>query len=482
LEIEFGEPVFKEIFRNTAAYAASRVTERVTTVLLSIFVARKLGPSGLGTYSAAMVFFALISSAADMGAPNYLIREISKARELTGRYVVHFGVMTGLLCSVVVGLSWLVVPHLGYSHDLRMSVYLVAAAVMPGIFRSMLEAVFVAHRRVEFVAYSTGAAAVIYAATTLLLLKQGFGAISLVAAFAVMQYCLTFAYCIFLHRYISAFPWEFDTGFAIRLVKDCRVFAGSSILAGLTGRPEIFILSLFRNEAQIGFYSAALRISDAWTLIPDTFMTNVYAALSKAQHGGEQSRFQQMVQQSIKYLLVLALPLAAGLAAAAPAILMFLYGPAFDRSAPVLRILAWCVPMSALHAVLWRVLAARNQQHLMLRAQAVTTVFRFAIAWALIAWSPVIGAALTTVLWMLAHNALLAYYVRRDGMQVGLMQSAWRVALAAIGMGLAASLALSALPLWVVVPCAGALYAGLLLLLKGVSSEDLALLRRAAHA
>ena len=77
--------VFKGILRNTAALAAARVVERSSTVVLSFFVARRLGAAGLGIYSAAMVFFGLISLAAEMGSTNYLVREIAKDRSRTSR-------------------------------------------------------------------------------------------------------------------------------------------------------------------------------------------------------------------------------------------------------------------------------------------------------------------------------------------------------------------------------------------------------------
>src|SRR5256712_13480197 len=124
--------VFKGILRNTASIAAARVVESSSTVVLSFVVARRLGAAGLGFYSATMVFFGLISLAAEMGSTNYLVREIEKDRSRTSRYVVHLGIMTVILSLFVISVSWLIVPHLGYSSELVAAVYAVLLPAIPG--------------------------------------------------------------------------------------------------------------------------------------------------------------------------------------------------------------------------------------------------------------------------------------------------------------------------------------------------------------
>src|SRR5437870_44247 len=150
--------VFKGILRNTAALAAARIVERSSTVILSFVVARRLGAAGLGIYSAAMVFFGLISLAAEMGFSIYLVCGIANDQGRPSRSVIHLGIMTVILSLVVISVSWLIVPHLGYSSELMASVYVVILAAIPGTLKTIQEAVFIAHQRVEFITYSTAIA------------------------------------------------------------------------------------------------------------------------------------------------------------------------------------------------------------------------------------------------------------------------------------------------------------------------------------
>src|SRR5437879_4346859 len=81
------------ILKTTFILALSRVAERASTVFLGVFVARKLGANGLGIYSAATVFYALIFLAGEMGATNYLVREIAKRPDKTSNYLSHLVIM-----------------------------------------------------------------------------------------------------------------------------------------------------------------------------------------------------------------------------------------------------------------------------------------------------------------------------------------------------------------------------------------------------
>ena len=258
------------------------------TVLLSFLVARRLGAAGLGIYSAAMFFLGLISVAAEMGSTNFLVREIAKDRSRTNPYVIHLGLMTIFLSLIAIGISWLIVPHLGYSPALEASVYVVILGAIPGTLKTIQEAVFIAYQKVEFITYSTAISALVYVSLALYCLWRGYGVVSLVASFAIVQYVVVLVYFLFLDRYVTRLRCKLSFHFMLEMIRGIKVFAGSSLIAAVAARPEIMILTLFKNDAQIGFYSAALRIVDVWQLVPQTYMTNVYPIFARRTRRGSE--------------------------------------------------------------------------------------------------------------------------------------------------------------------------------------------------
>jgi len=470
------------IFKNTAALAASRATESAVSIMLSFFVARRLGASGLGIYSAAIVFFGLIAVASEMGSTNFLIREIAKDRHKTSSYLSHLGTMSFAAALLVIAAARLIVPHLGYTDELRTCVYIVMCATIPGTWRTIQEAVFVAHQRVEFVTYSTLCSALVNLVTVLVLLHKGYGIVSLVVAFAAVQYVVSICYFLFINSFLQRLRWQFNIATAKELLKGVRAFAGSSILAGLCARPEIVILSLFGNEAQIGFYSAALRLITVWAVIPQTFMTNVYPVLAQVEHEGDRIRSQRILDTSLKYLLACSLPIAVGLYVAASPVVSLLYGPGFEPSVVALKIMVWSIPLSFFSSLLWRLLAARGDQHLVLQSQMVTTVLRLVGGYLLIAAFSSRGAAIGSTVSVVALNLMLEFYVGRNGTRLRMFRMNWRLFACALLMGAGSAMLVDRIPLWLLIPLAACFYGAAVFLLKVWTPDDTALFRRALQS
>ena len=467
------------VIRNTAILAASRLVDKGSSLCLSFFVARQLGPAALGIYSASIVFFGFISLMAGSGCSTFLVREIAKNKIFTNRYLTHLGSMSLALSLGVMVLVRMIVPHLGYSPELAASMYTIAAGCMAGSLKPILEAVFVAHQKTHFIAYPTLAAAALNVGAGTYLLFHKYSIVSLVLTFALSQYFVSAAYMLCIHVFISPLRWAFDLPFAIHMMKEIKAFAGSSILAALFARPEILILSLFKNDAQIGFYSAALRVVDLWQLLPETFMTNVFPVLARCHSAADRVQSRFVLEKSIKYLLAVALPLMTGIFVTARPIVHLLYGDSFASTVLLLRIMSACIPLTFLFEVLWRLLAARDLQNLMLRAQVVSTVARLAGGYVLIGWLGGLGAAISTLSILLLHDLLLAFYVRRDGTELGILRLSGRFSLAALGMAVITGIFLNRSPLIFLIPLAVACYGVVTLSLRGLSKEDFEFFRNA---
>jgi O-antigen/teichoic acid export membrane protein len=348
---------------------------------------------------------------------------------------------------------------------------------VPGTLITVQRAVFVAHQRVEFITVTRFVSTAVNISVSLLLLINGFGVVSLVVAFVIEQYVIMFCYFVLIRRFIAPLHWEFEFTYLPALIREIKTFAALSVLAGVFARPEVIILSILQDETEVGYYSAALRLVVFWHTIPQVYMTNVFPVLSRS-HRSAQNRFQLLQDKSIKYLLVISFPLAVGiLVTAAPTIKLF-YGSGFDPSIRVLQILAWLIPLNALMSVFWRVLAARNQQRLDLRARTYTIVFRLGVGCLLILVLASLGAAIVASASLLLNTLLLMRYVKQDGSKLHIFHLGWRSGLAAIGMGAAIWTLSGSLQFWFLIPLAAAIYVALVFLLRIFSTDDLAIFRQ----
>lgn len=278
---------FRKIFRNSVALTISDLIERASKILLGFFMARIVYASGLGIYSAAMAYYGIIVLAGMMGATNYLVREIAKDPSKTSRYVTHFSVLGTVVSTLIITLFWLVLPYLGYSSELATSTYVIILAVIPGTLNITQRAVFIAHQRVEFITYTTLVSTVVNVCISLYLLMAGYGIVSLLIAFVIQQYLTMFCYFFLINRFIAVLHWKIELPFVLTLIREIKTFAALSILAGLFDRVEIIILSLVRDEAAVGFYTAGLKVVDLWHFLPQILMTNVFPVMARSHQSAD---------------------------------------------------------------------------------------------------------------------------------------------------------------------------------------------------
>jgi O-antigen/teichoic acid export membrane protein len=467
----------RDIFKNTAALAIALLIERISAVFLTLFISRRLGAAGLGVYSATLGIYGVIALVVEMGAMSFVIREVAQDRSRTNHYVLHLGLMSIAAAALITALGLLIVPHLGCSAELAISVSVAILAIVPGALNTIQEAVFVAHQRVHFQTYTTVLAAVLNTALSLALLARGHGIVSIIIVFVATKSIMTVCYFFFLNRYIIRLHWEFQRSSSLILLHNIKSYAASSMLGGLFARPEIIILALVRGDAHAGYYTAALKLVDLCYLLPDTYMTNVFPALSRF-HRERNEKFQDLQQKSVKYLLASSLPLAVVMTVAAEPILKLLYGPGFQSSVPVLRILAWNLPLYCMNGMLWRVLVARGEQSSNVRVQSITACTRLASGYILISSFAHLGAACASMANLLLHNCLLSLYIKSDGTRLHTIVVAWRFAIIALMTGFMVHALMERIELWILAPVAALVYISLAVLFKAFSPEDLDLFRR----
>jgi len=467
----------RSVFGNTVALFAARVCSRGGSILLVFWLSRMLQADGLGSYSTAMALFGLGELACELGLSHFLPRELAKDLARTNRYLVHAStlVIAGALISVIVLV--VLVPNLGYSTDTVISVYLISLALVPTALGVVIEAVFVSHQKAQFVAYPSLLWTVVRIATSLYLLHRGHGVISVVAVFTVTGYCWFLTNVLLYTRCIGRLRWEFDRHFLTSLIRELRTFVALAVGGSAFSQAETVILSVVAGEREVGLYSAALKLITVWYIIPQSYLAVIFPLLTRAYQRYPQ-KAQVIQEKSVRYLLAVALPLAVGGFAAAQPIVHAVYGPGFDRSIAVFRVISWHTILSFVNGVLWRVLLARDEQHLALRVQVISGTVRMVLALVLGLWLGSLGAALALMGGYIVYTVLHTWYLRKGGSQLRLAALGWRFGVAAAVMGAFTYMLAGRLHLFVLVVSAGLVYGILVLLLGGLSRDDLVLFRQ----
>lgn len=306
------------------------------------------------------------------------------------------------------------------------------------------------------------------------------------------------ALCFFYlqRRHFFAPSLSFDAAAMWALVPLALPLMLNNLLAAVFFRFDVFVVRAFGGpnaDILVAQYTRPYQLLNLALIVPPAVTFAVFPLLSR-RAGGERAALAGAQHRTLQLLLLLAFPLAMGLAVLAPELIWLFTRANFAQYQPsivVLAILAWFLPLSFANGLLQYALIAVNQQRAITRAFVLGAVFNLvanlvAIPFASYALGqPTLGlyaAAVITIFSELVLYLVFLPLLRREGLAPPLLALAWRPAAAALAMGLAMLALKLALPAWSGALLAGLLappvYAGVLWVVGGIGAEERALALR----
>jgi O-antigen/teichoic acid export membrane protein len=248
------------------------------------------------------------------------------------------------------------------------------------------------------------------------------------------------------------------------------------LLATIFFRVDVMLLKPLKGDTVVGYYSAALKYVDGLLIIPQYFTQAIFPLMSRYAATSRDSLMRAYVL-SLRLLLIIALPIAAGMPFVARGLILVLGGSEYlPDSAIALQIIIWFLPFSFVNSVTQYVLIAIDQQRFLTKAFLIGVTFNIVANLIVIPSFSYQGAAVVTILSELALLVPFYYAIRKHLGSLPWLSIVWQPAIAATVMG--TTLWLLRTLFWpLLIPIGGAVYLVVLAILGGFRQPDMDLLR-----
>lgn len=368
-----------------------------------VYVARYLGVEGFGKYALAQRYFELFVSLSATSLATYITREIAKRREQLHPYMNAAILMviglTIIADVILIGMSWV----FDYAPDTKIAIYLVSLALFPATIGTILEAVFIAHEKAEFVSYGLVGEGLFYNGLGFAVLLMGYGWLALFVVLILTRLILLLMYLFFMPRTIANFKWTLDWKIVKQVFRDWRVFALENWISTVYGGLDVIMLSTFQSEYAVGIYVAAQKLLRLGTIIAGSYTTAMFPYMSRL-FAESKDVFKQFSESSLKYMLAFILPLMITTALLADKIILLLYTNQYDGSITVLRILSGLLLLDFFNLFMSHVLFAQGEQ----RKSLYVAIIRI-VSFTLLSSLLIPRWAEAGVAWTLVLTSLLAF-------------------------------------------------------------------------
>lgn len=415
----------RQIGFNSLWLLIARVSSQLLLLLFTILIARNLGETGLGQYAFIASILFVGNVATTFGLDTMIIRELASE---DGRAAVLASPLltTGLL--IQIGLSflfvvatWLVAPYLpNQTAETILALRLAVLSLFPLALSTIYSAVLRAYERMDLYLVFNVITAAVMVASAFIALRNGGALIAISIVIVVAQSAGALGAALLANALVPGFHWQMagpSASFVRRMTRMGLVLALLMVLGVLYQRLAVMLLSLQQGDAVTGWFSAAARLSEAAKLIPAAFFGAAFPLMARLNAGarlagattapgvpmppgerdGETQAGKRLFSHIYRYLLLVSVLVAALLFALAGYIIPLLYGPGYEPSILVLRILAWGLPFTVIAVRLSFELVSSGQDRAALVAMSVTLLVALPLMLVSVDRWGLTGASLTTV-------------------------------------------------------------------------------------
>ena len=462
--------------RNTALILTARIISQLLALGSVLILIRHLQPAGMGQWGDIVNQAALATVFLDVGFNTLFQREAARRPAMLSAYLSRL--MTGRLGFALVALA----AFAGILAWRGQLVYLLPAYLMMVLasYSNLMRGALYAVQRLRFEAVAIVLQSLVLLGLVVYGVLTGQGVLYFLWAYAGSYgfSCAYFAVILTVRR-IARIRWNLDLVFLISWLRQGLPFAATFAITTIYFKINVPLLAMFKGHYETGLYVAAFKPFEALLFVPVSMLNVVFPVLA-TYHRGAEGQLTRAVNRFYKALLLLGWPIAVGTFMLAHGF-RFIY--AYPASEPALRILATGIVFMFITNAFIGALNAIDRQLSFTWAALGSMVVNIALNLVLIPLFGYIGASVATVLTEVALLAFCWYLTGRHLSRVPLLSLSWRILLAGLVMGGALYPLMRVTgPMVVVAIAAGALIYGLaLLLLGGLDSDEIRLVRRAVR-
>jgi len=412
--------VREQIARGTSWSFLAQVISFGFGFIISVLLARWLGPESYGLIPLTMTIITVFGIFADFGVgpssskyiSEYRARDIGVVKSIVkDGFILKliFGSVVSTICFFSAGLI------AEFMHVPRLLSLLQISSIML-FFMSFLrffDSLFQGFQRLEFTTLTSFFQNITKLVFSLGLVYLGYGVVGAIAGFTIASVitALLASVIVFLGLY-NRLPAPSSNKYMGRnILKYSMPLAVTSISYFIYMQSDILMLGYFTTSLEVGFYSIAQQIINT-ALLPCTALLTAITPMIAYLYGKNDKESREtsgkLFDYSIKYGLLLMIPMVFGIVALAEPAVSIIFGERYIRAALLLSLLSVYLIPRAIGVVGSSYLVGAGRAGIIAKLTAITAVSNFILNLFLIPQYQAIGAVAST---LMTHSAYIGISV-----------------------------------------------------------------------
>lgn len=330
-----------KIFKNAGWLFTDKIVRQGLNFLLTAYIARYLGVQLFGVWNYALAFVVLFSFFSTLGIYNQLLRDFVRHPERHNELLGSAFIIKLLGGCITFALSYATIvitkPEEPFLHTLISLIafgYIIQSFdVIDFFFQSQLKAKWIAiSRLISFLIFAVLKLAFVHLQLPLFYFIW--------AQLGELLFSATLLIFFFNKYFHGIFKWTINWKALTGMLKESLpiLFAEVAILIYMR-IDQVMIGEMMGNET-LGIFSAAVRLSELWYLVPGVICSTAFPSIIKAYYT-DPLDYRKKLQRLYDLLVWLSIIIAIVVSILAPFIVNIIYGQQFSSASSILVIHIW---------------------------------------------------------------------------------------------------------------------------------------------
>jgi len=465
-----GKSLAKNFFIQTTGKFTSICIGLVTIALIT----RALGVEHFGEYTTAITFLQFFGVIVDFGLSLMLVIMISEPNTHEKKLVGNFLGLRLVSGLVLFSLAPIMVLAFPWSHTIKQAVLVGSFAYFLMGGATMLIGIFQKYESIWRSSVAELINRLVLLLTILVCVYFQLGVIAMMVGSVIANAIWFVCILLFARPFVRVVPL-FDVDVWKKILVRSWPIAISILFNLMYLKGDVLLLAYFKTQTDVGMYGAAYRVLDVLTVLPTMFMGLLLPSLVHAWKNGDHITFKQRLSRTFDLFMLAVIPLMVGTQVVGVPLIQFIAGDGYEQGGEVLKILMLAMFGVFIGTLFGHLVVALDKQKTMIWGYGITAIITLAGYTLFIPAYGIWGAAWMTVfseLLVAIITAVLVYNASKAHVHLSVF---FKSCLASAVM----YTTLLSVPSWhvlVQILFAVGIYLVCMLLLKGITKEDLTII------
>ncbi|MBC8180633.1 flippase [candidate division KSB1 bacterium] len=338
--------ISSKIVKNSFFVYVGKIINLSISFFIFIHIANYLGEELFGKFSIAIAYIATFGILVNFGLNQFLVRELS-AQKFDQKQILGAGILFKLLLTIIaLIIASITAQFFNYSHETVILIWIISFNLITSSklqsTRMVFESIFQAQLKMKYPIIFNVIDNLVFAALIIVFTVIYPGNLITIAIIYVI--CNLPGAVMLIYKFFN--------NISVSFVFDCSmikyIFIESFPLflyimfSTLNTKIDILMLSSYKGDADVGYFSAAFRLVYPLIFLSTSFSISLFPLLSKYIENNK-SEFTKFVKIGFKFIILLGVFLATFGAFHAKKIILTLYVSSFEPAAASFQILIVCL-------------------------------------------------------------------------------------------------------------------------------------------